>query len=68
MPDDPKPQAEPDEVHLAEPTDRRTVELGESHRKGTGLFPVVNMAPEDVQPSVAPDSPPGTEPPLAQDE
>lgn len=55
----------PDDVQklrLTEPTDPSGVDLSEHFRKGTDPFPVVNMAPEDVQPAVSADPPPGTEP------
>ncbi len=55
-----KDRPTPDElqkVNLAEPTDERGVDLSEHVRKGTDRFPVVNMAPEDVQPAVSADPP-----------
>jgi hypothetical protein len=59
-------KASPDgaeKVRLAEPTRGDGVDLSEHVRKGTDPFPVVNMAPEDVQPAVSPDPPPAGEPP-----
>lgn len=61
-----KEKASPDDaqkVRLTEPTSREGVDLSEHVRKGTDPFPVVNVAPEDVQPAVSPDPPPASDGP-----
>lgn len=68
MPDDTPPRPQREEVRLTEPAERQSIELGEHFRKGTDPFPIVNVAADEVQPSVSADPPAGIEPSVGQDE
>lgn len=55
---DPPPSETTREASPPEQPAERHVELSEHFRKGTEVFPIVNMAPDDVQPLLSADPPP----------